>query len=326
MRPRRPWRVPSRALTLPIATLVLAACSATTTPSPPATAEPTEIPTPTASPTARPDPTLEPTPSPTPLNEALLDERLTVLVVGEDSDRFREAVGYVTNTDAIMVVSVSADQSQIVMLSLPRDTVDVPMPDGSIYRGKINSIAHHHGLDGLRGAVSTLLEVEIDAYLKIDMDDLVRMVNTVGGIDVEVRTPIADAHTGLYLDVGPAHLDGSQALYYSRIRTDGDYARAARQQDVVMAMVRKYVDPDTPWTLPGLLFHLGAFETSLDLADLPTLVEIGRRAADAEVTGAVLAPPRFSLFVGEEPGTGRGWVMIPNVPEMQAYAGSLIGE
>ena len=303
--------------------LLLVACGQQPTSTP--TERPT--PTPTERPTPTPTPSPEPTPTPTPYNEALLNSRLTVLVVGEDNDRFREAAGTPgRNTDAIIVVSLSPDQSQLVMLGLPRDTVDVPLADGRLYRGKVNSLAFNFGLEGLRGAMQALLGVPIDGYIKIDMDNFVRLVNSVGGIDVQVQSRIYDPKFHLNLFPGPVHLDGSMALYYSRSRQDGDYARAARQQQVLLALIRKYVDPATDWSPQSLLVHMDSLRTDLELrGNLPTLIEMGRRARDAEVIQTVLGPTRFAYFEGFEPGTGRGWVMIPNVAEMRAYARATAG-
>jgi LCP family protein required for cell wall assembly len=256
----------------------------------------------------------------------MLTSRFTVLISGEDSDRAREAAGVTqTNTDALMVVSLSADQSRVAALSLPRDTVDIPMPDGSLYRGKVNSIERELGIDALVAAMSSLLGIEIDAYVQVDMDDFVQIVDAVGGVDVEVQSPLSDPRLGLALPAGPAHLDGAQALSYTRTRVDMDYARAARQQQVLLALVAKYVDPSTTWSLPALLANLTALQTDLDLDQLPTLLELGRRSVDAEVVGTVLGPPRFALFQGIE-GPVRGWVMIPNVPEIRAYARELMGD
>jgi anionic cell wall polymer biosynthesis LytR-Cps2A-Psr (LCP) family protein len=149
----------------------------------------------------------------------------------------------------------------------------------------------------------------------------------VGGVDVKVTSRIYDPKFHLDLRPGRVHFDGSKALYYTRSRQDGDYARAARQQQVLLALVRKYVDPETEWSFAGLMAHMDSLETDLRLRRrLPTLLELGRRARGAEVTQTVLGPPRFALFQGFEPGTTRGWVMIPNVAEMRAYARRLIGD
>jgi LCP family protein required for cell wall assembly len=279
-------------------------------------------PGPTPTPTATPASTPLPSPTPIPLDEAMLARRFTVLVAGADTSRYRRATGLTDwNTDALMVISVSADKSRITVMSLPRDTVDIPMPDGSIDHHKVNSIAQRLGMDALRGAMSSLLGVPIDRYIRVDMDDFTRMVDAVGGIDVEVKTRVFDPHVHLNLFPGPTHLSGVQALSFSRSRADSDYGRAARQQQVIMALVRKWLAP----TMGSLLAGLGAMsslQTDIGLDEMPTLLEIGRRSASASVTAIVLKPPRFSIFVGFEPNSIRGWVMIPDVPAIRAYARS----
>jgi LCP family protein required for cell wall assembly len=303
-----------------LAGLITGCATASPTPSP--TPVPTAEPTPTASPSPTPTPSATPVPSPIPIpvDEEMLGRRFTVLVAGEDTSASRRAGGLESwRTDALMVVSVSADKSRIDMISLPRDTVDVPMADGRIYHGKINAISEAFGIEALRGAVSTLLGVPIDRYIRIDMDDFVWMVDVVGGIDVVVKTRLSDPKVHLHLAAGPTHLDGATALAFSRTRADSDYERAARQQQVILALVRKWLEPGTG-SLVGSVRLLGSLKTDIQLGELTTLLEIGRRSATAAVTAIVLQPPRYSLFAGIEPNTKRGWVMIPNVSAMRRYA------
>src|SRR3990172_3552988 len=100
-----------------------------------------------------------------------------------------------------MVISVSPDQSRIAILSLPRDTVDMPLAGGGVYRGKVNGIADALGVEALRGAMATLLGAPIDRYIAVDMDDFAWMVDAVGGIDIEVARPIVDRK-----EIGRAHV------------------------------------------------------------------------------------------------------------------------
>jgi LCP family protein required for cell wall assembly len=281
--------------------------------------------TPTPSPSVLPTPTATPEPPAPGANARLLDHRFTVLVVGQDTSAQRTARGYLgRNTDSIMVVSVSADQKRVVMLSLPRDTVDVPLGNGAIWTAKVNGIASQYGLDGLRKAIESLLGIDVPYYVKVDMDDFVSLVDAVGGVDVKVKTYVQEPRWGLYLQPGHAHLDGLKALYFTRARYfDNDYARAARQQQVVRALVRKYTDPDTHIRIFELLQTLAELETNLEVGDLRTLVVLGRRASRASFTAAVLSPPRFAIRWGDQ-HDGRGWVIVPNIAEMRAYARSLI--
>jgi LCP family protein required for cell wall assembly len=256
----------------------------------------------------------------------MLARRFTVLVAGEDTSQGRRESGVEGwRTDALMVVSVSADKTRIDVISLPRDTVDVPMANGTLYRGKVNGISETFGIEALRGAMATLLGVPIDRYVRVDMDDFVWMVDAVGGIRVNVETRISDPKVDLHLERGPTHLDGAQALVFSRTRADSDYARAARQQQVILALVHQWLDPGARALLVAAL-RLGSLETDIRLHELPTVLEIGRRSVSAEVTAIVLRPPRYSLFVGFEPNSNRGWVMIPDVAEMRRYATSALAD
>jgi LCP family protein required for cell wall assembly len=323
-RRRASWRgTLSTGLAVLLVVVVFVACGNQATPTPAAVVSPSPSALPTASTTPSPSPTPEPTPEP--YKEELLGNRFTVLVVGEDVSAARRARGYIgDNTDAMMVVSVSADQKDVVMLSLPRDVVDVPLGDGRTWTGKVNAIANSHGVDGLRNAMSALLDIEIPYYVKVNMDDFVALVDAVGGIKVNVQTVVREDRWGLYLEPGPAHLDGQRALYFSRARYfDSDYARAARQQQVVRALARKYTNRNTDIDFGQLLPTLVGLDTNLDLGDLRTLMVLAKRAARADYVAEVLMPPQFALDWGDQ-GDGRGWVIIPNVDAMRARVHALL--
>jgi LCP family protein required for cell wall assembly len=256
----------------------------------------------------------------------LLDHRFTVLVVGEDVSAARRARGYIgDNTDALMVVSVSPRQRRVAMVSLPRDTVNVPLPSGQLWTGKVNAIANSYGVDVLRQAVADLLDIKIQYYVKVNMDDFVGLVDAVGGISVNVKTVVQEPRWGLYLTPGRAHLDGRTALYYTRARHyDSDYARAARQQQVIHALAMKYTNRTTNVNVARLLSTLSGLETNLPMGDLPTLVALARRAARTAYVTQVLMPPQFALGWGDQ-GDGRGWIMIPNVDAMRKQVRQMFG-
>ena len=259
------------------------------------------------------------------LNEELLGQRLTVLVIGTDSSEARRASGLNTiNTDSMILASISADQSQVTLISLPRDTVDIPLPDGSKWTSKINGLEAAQGVDALVAAVSELFGVKIDGYVQVDMDGLVALVDAVGGVTVNPAQPLSDPKVDLDMPAGEQELDGATALKYVRTRVDMDYGRDARQQEVVLQLVTKLVSPQTDVDVAGLLDGLSSLETDLPLGDLPTLIEIGRRAQDATVTRQVLQPPDFITFEGDR-GDGRGYVLEPNVEAIRAYAKEHIG-
>ena len=286
-------------------------------------APPSVSPAPSNSPTPRPTPVAPPTPIP--LNQELLNSRITVLILGKDSNEGRAARGDETNTDAMIVASVSADQGRISMVAVPRDTVDVPLADGSVWTNKINSLTRFLGHEALRGAFETMLGIDIDYYMEIDMDDFVHLVDAVGGVDVQVPYALFDPGQRFAIDPGPQHLDGARALAYTRTRVqDGDYARQRRQQEVLLALFNKLSDPRTHLDVVELAAGLDSLQTDVPLDEWRTFLAIARRARDASATIQVLQPPQFALFEGAS--GARGWVMIPNIAAMQAYARSVMGD
>ena len=282
-----------------------------------------EPPPPDPSPT--PTPTVEPTPSPSieAFNEELLNQRLTVLLVGLDMNEARRQPGIVGNTDVLMLASVSADQSDVVLVSLPRDTVDVPLADGSIWRPKINGLFAERGIETLVAAMETLYGVPIDGYVIIDMDDFASLVEAVDGVTVNPPAPIVDPPIGLNIQPGEQVIDGATALSYVRSRLDQDYGRMGRQQEVITDLVARLVDPQTDIDLGELLDPLDSLETDLPLTDLRTLAELARRAEDATVQRVLVDPPDLIVREGDL-GDGRGYVLVPDIDAIRNTVIALI--
>jgi LCP family protein required for cell wall assembly len=291
-----------------LAILVLASCSA-------------ESPTPTPTPVAA---SAEPSASPGPsLDADLLDRRWTVLFVGTDLNQHREEAGDTPSTDALMLVSLSADASRLSLVSLPRDTVDVPLPDGGTWDRKINALYAAEGMDALVGAMETLYGVPVDGHLALDMDDFTRLVDAVGGVEVSPDEPLTDPIVDLDLDAGPQEIDAVTANGYVRTRVDQDYGRMARQQEVLIGIVERLVVPDSDVDVRMLLESLESLETDLPLDELPTLLELARRATDAEVEGLVIGPPDMITFEGDR-GDGRGYVLEPGIEAIRDTVQALI--
>lgn len=276
---------------------------------------------------ATPSPTPEATPTPTPtatLNADLLDRRWTVLFVGTDLNAAREERDDPVSTDALMLVSLSADQSEVTMLSLPRDTVDVPLPDGGTWERKVNAIYREEGIETLVGAMEALFELPIDGHVVLDMDDFTRLVDAVGGVEVSPDEPITDPIVDLDLEAGPQQIDAATANGYVRTRVDQDYGRMARQQEVLLAIAEKLVDPETDVDVGELVESLESLETDLPFDELPTLLELARRATDADVERLVIEPPLIT-FEGDR-GDGRGYILEPDVGAIRDEVRELIGD
>ena len=156
----------------------------------------------------------------------------------------------------MIVVSLDPVSETVSMVSIPRDMVDVPFSDGRKFRGKINSLvsyARHHakqfpgrngkGFDVLMDALGTLLKVPIQYYAVVNLGGFVRVIDTLGGVNVNVAHSFCDPkyseygyERGFSITAGRHHLNGQQALAYARVRRpagESDFTRAARQQEVL---------------------------------------------------------------------------------------------
>lgn len=293
--------------------------AASPTPSP--TASPSPTPTPTPSPTASPTASPSPSPSPTPAPAAFEDGRVTVLVLGSDSDATRRARGKGYLTDAITIVSVAADGSDAVLLSLPRDSTDITMPDGSMWTRKVNEMVPTLGPAVLRDTMSRLTGLPIDYYAMMDMDAFRYLVDAVGGVSVYVPYPLGDKRCSI--GAGTQHLNGSLALCYARHREmDSDYARAGRHQQLLVALRDRIMAQGLDAATVAAL--AGSVQTDIPAADIPALLELARASADAQVRQVVLGPPDYTTFVGI--AGSRGWISVPAAGAIQATVAALIGQ
>lgn len=269
---------------------------------------PTVAPSPVASPTATPGPT----PSPTPGIESLLgaDGRFTILILGSDYRR-----GHAGNRmDTIMVVSVDPASGAVAAASIPRDTVDFPLPDGSTFRPKVNELYQRYASrlgdskagSAMSRAIGRALRVEIDNYVVIGFEGVQRLVNAVGGVDVvldkAVRDPqywLSPTKRGVSFRAGVNHLNGKQALIFARTRkADNDFERSRRQQKLIVAAVesvRKIGLLQLPELLSVARDHI---KTDLPLAQAPQIFEIVASAKTKEATGVVFGPRTWARSTG----------------------------
>ena len=224
-------------------------------------------------------------------------------------------------TDSIMVLSVNAKHTQVSMISFPRDVVDIPMGDGSVWHDKINAISYFRGEAAMKRAISATIAQPIDYYIEVNMEDFGRLVNAVHGIDVIVPQSIYDPSIGFSIQAGRRHLNGNLALSYARSRhTTSDWDRDARQQLILTAIIRKLVDPKTKVDIPELVRGLHTLQTDMPVSDIAAFIQVARLSAKAKIVGQVMAPPYYAGFTGIEPGTARGWIQEPDIGAIRRYA------
>jgi LCP family protein required for cell wall assembly len=208
--------------------------------------------------------------------------RFTVLLLGMDSGPGRsEAL-----TDTMIVASLDPIAGAVSMVSVPRDLVDLPLPDGRVFRQKVNGLVAYaerypdkfpgatSGQSVLAAGLGELLGVRIDGWAQVNLPGFVKVIDALGGVDVTVRHALCDARydeygfDGFAINAGRYHLDGEGALAYARIRKsygESDFTRATRQGEIVIAARDRVVDGGFLADPAGFIAAMGdLMETSVD--------------------------------------------------------------
>ncbi|HJZ49913.1 MAG TPA: LCP family protein [Roseiflexaceae bacterium] len=221
---------------------------------------------------------------------------MNLLIVGVDERPGHPEEG--VRSDTLILVHLDALGRWASLLSIPRDT-RVQLPD--IGATKIN-VAYAQGYTGSEAlyrpgttpqqggmalaaqTVERLLQLpergqHVDAIAQINFDGFARVIDVLGGVDIDVPAAIVDdayptpdfGTTRIEFKPGMQHMDGATALIYARTRhADSDFGRAARQQQVLRAIaaeLRKRGPLGQAWLAPKLLGGLdGAVTTTLPIA------------------------------------------------------------
>ena len=176
-----------------------------------------------------------------------------VLALGSDEREGDTA----SRTDTMMLMRVDFIGGKITMVSIPRDTkVEIE----GYGRSKINAAYAYGGAGGAVRAVSKLTGVPINHVAVIHFEELVGLIDYLGGVTVNVPVAVNDPdYSGLVLDAGMQTMDGETALLWARARhgfDDGDYQRQADQRILLTAIMNRILSL-SPKEIPQALKHMG---------------------------------------------------------------------
>lgn len=187
--------------------------------------------------------------------------RLNILLLGSDA-----GVGRIgTRTDTMILASIDPETGDAAMFSIPRNLTEAPLPDGmgiwdchcfpdilthlwanaEWYPDAFPGV-QEPSVNALKAAVGLIFDIEVDYYAKVDLAGYVAMTDAVGGVTIDVPKRIVDesyphelgGSEYIVFEEGTQHLDGHQALAYSRTRRhSGDFARMHRQRCVLGALL-----------------------------------------------------------------------------------------
>ncbi len=258
-------------------------------------------------------------------------------------------------TDSIMLASIEPRSGVATLISIPRDLwVTLPANKYSTaHPGKINeafAIAAEYGDrdEGMRIAEATLsplLGVTFDRAIAVDFRAFRAVVDAIGGIDVSVDRAfvaayprnddpdIDDSWISISFAAGPQHMDGESALRYTRARySDGpegsDFARAARQQKVILAAKDTVIASGSVPVLFGLLDALrDNVRTDLSIADMRVLADFAKTYDDGKTVRGALTTANLLQSTGLRVSDGIAYALLPRVQgwgEIQAYLRRLL--
>lgn len=246
------------------------------------------------------------------------DGRVNILLLGRGGE------GHTAPdlTDTIIVASIDPVQKKAALLSIPRDLWVTPEDGGST---KINAVyanakyaaqddnkndteADAAGLKSIEAIVEKTMGIPIHYHVVVDFAGFEEAINTVGGVDIDVKEentvyevlydPTVGKRYVLDVKTGMQHFDGKRALFYSRSRqtsSRGDFDRAERQRLVMVALKDKILSAGTfanPVKVSGLIDNLGDhIKANLSISELMRIYEIGKNIQSQDIASVGLADP-----------------------------------
>lgn len=203
-------------------------------------------------------------------------------------------------SDVMLLMDISADNSRVSVTSFPRDLV-VPIPDcvsattsetvfGSP-AGQLNG-ALQAGPGCTVAAINDITGLTIDHFMLADFNAVKELSTALGGVEVCVDHAMYDVNGSfLRLPEGKSLVEGEQALAFLRTRhafgDSGDLDRIKAQQYFLGSMVRKVKSEDTLTNLPRLYSLADVVTKNLtidqSLASIPSMISIATRLAKIDL-------------------------------------------
>jgi LCP family protein required for cell wall assembly len=246
--------------------------------------------------------------------------RYNILLLGGDAGPDRVGL----RPDSMTVASVDSDTGRTVLISLPRNLQTAPFPDssplhtkfphgfrcsdGSCMLNAIYTYASEHrdlypgvpnpGAQATKEAIEATTGLKINYWVLIDLKGFESLVDSVGGITMDVyrRVPIGGGSTRIhgYVTAGKnRHLNGFEALWFARSRSDSsDYDRMLRQKCVMRAMLNQ-LDPITVLTRFNKIAAAGKEVVATDIppSEIGTMMDLALKAKGLPVSSAAMVPP-----------------------------------
>jgi LCP family protein required for cell wall assembly len=230
------------------------------------------------------------------------------------------AINKTSRSDVNILMVVNPAAGKVLLVNTPRDYY-VQLHDTTGTKDKLT----HAGNFGVQKSIDTLQDlygIHIDYYARVNFSSLVKIVDTVGGVDVNVDETFTSRHGNRTFQAGLNHLDGEEALSFSRERyafAAGDRTRGQNQQKVIAALIDKASQRSNLLRYDKLLNSVeDAVETNVPMDQIGNVVrqrlEDGKswQTESISVDGTGASLPTYSM------GSRKLYVMIPDESTLEA--------
>jgi LCP family protein required for cell wall assembly len=220
-------------------------------------------------------------------NETTSSPLFFALIIGSDVRSGDPTAG---RSDSLHIVALDTRTGHGTIIGIPRDSY-VNIPGHGV--DKINASLDLGGPALTVKTVSQLSGIPIQYWAIVDFSRFRKLVDTLGGVDVNVPTPMHDSFSGADFGPGPHHLNGPAALAFARDRhsfSDGDFTRSGNQGRLLLdALVKFRKDAASPLRLVDYFRAFGSLvRSNVPVAQLIKLAELGRRADPNHVANVVV--------------------------------------
>lgn len=223
-----------------------------------------------------------------------------ILLLGSDTRSGSEAALVSgSRADTIMLMHIPADGKGVYLVSIMRDTwVNIP----GYGPAKINAALNYGGISLQVATVENLVGVKIDHVAEMEFEGFKSLVNSVGGVDVQV--PFDFDINAWSFRQGTQHMDGGAALAFVRARyqfADGDYQRVRNQRAFLRGLY-------STMKAKGALNNVASFQSAVESVAGYVRVDQGLNAMQiAQLSAPVLTSGDTSMHMTTLPNAGPGW-------------------
>ena len=230
------------------------------------------------------------------LNTKNLDEPFSVLLMGVDSEN-ENIKGSSFNGDSLVLITFNPKTLNTTILSIPRDTYTSITCFAGQKKNKITHAAWY-GETCMMNTISKMFDIDIDYFVKINFKGVVKIVDALGGVDIDVPYSLCEQNSNrefgngtVYVREGFQTLNGEQALALARNRhpwkqycskewtnyNSNDFIRGQNQQLVIQGMLNKLKNVNSIDTFYDMLNSISqSMETNMSTENILSFYNIAK--------------------------------------------------